>query len=407
MPLKFDWTGRDELDRVARIRWQCYYARGDAFELLKRRSEAGRFRDGDVCIASDAGLDVGTATSLSMALHLRGKRMPCQGVAWVGTAKSHRRRSANERGIASQVMEQLLLKARERGQVVSALMPFRASYYEHFGFGVVERQNIWTVPLSVLPGVPEARWRFGTPADKPAMLACRARQCMTGHCDVETDDRALEEWFQFLDPEAQLFVDDRDGQIAAYTWVRSLTEDGRGVAQAVQPAWESPAGFRSALSLLGSLRDQYSFARITLPVHWPINWLFKERQIPHRAVEHAAGECRMISRMQLRVLDHVAFLNGQKLTRPVNAKVTIAVRESEGSRSTFTIDLSSGVIEASDSNASPDVELADVTWAAIAAGELRASSAGIMGLIDVKTASAPLALDVLADGPAPFSYEYF
>jgi len=407
MPLNFDWTGRNELDRVARIRWQCYYSRGDAFESVKRRSDSGRFRDGDVCIASDAGQDVGTATALSMHIHVRGRRLACQGVAWVGTAKSHRRRAANEKGVASQVMEQLLLKARERGEAVSALMPFRVSYYEHFGFGLAERQNVWTIPLSILPGIADARWRFGSAADKPAMLACRARQSLTGLCDVETDERALDEWFAQLEPDTQLFVDDRDGRIVAYTWIRTVTENERGIAQTVQPSWESHDAFRSVMSLLGSMRDQYAFARIVLPVDWPVNWLLKERQVPHRPVEHPSAACRTISRMQIRVLDHVKFLQGQKIIRPVNASVTVGVRECEGHCSTFSMDLSSGTIEAKSSTATPDLELEGVTWSAIASGDLRASTAAMMGLIDVKTPTSVLALDVLAEGQAPFCYEYF
>jgi predicted acetyltransferase len=363
--------------------------------------------DSDVCIATDGGVDVGTATALSMHMHLRGKRFPCQGVAWVGTAKSHRRRSTGERGVASQVMEQIVSKARERGEVASALMPFRVSFYEHFGFGLVEQQNVWTVPMSLLPADADGRWRFGTPDDKPAMLACRARQALTGTCDVETSEPALDEWLAHLDADHQLFVDDRDGQVHAYTWVKTQYESERFVAQCVQPAWDSPAGLRSLLALLGSLRDQYSFARIVLPVDYPLNWILKERQIPHRPVEHHSAACRTISRMQVRALDHVAFLHGQRLTRPVEASVTIRVRESGGHASTFAVDFGSGVIEAKPSTSSPQLEVSDVVWAAIACGHLRATTAATLGLLSASDAKAAHALDVLAEGDAPFCHEYF
>ena len=31
-------------------------------------------------------------------------------------------------------------------QVISALMPFRGSFYEHFGYGIAECRCTWTVP---------------------------------------------------------------------------------------------------------------------------------------------------------------------------------------------------------------------------------------------------------------------
>lgn len=407
MPLKMEWTGRRDLDRVARIRWQCYGSRVGEIDAFTGRSDTGRFADGDVCIASDSGVDVGTATSLSLHLHLRGKRLPCQGVAWVGASKSSRRRAGDERGVASQVMDALLDKARERGEIVSALMPFRVSFYEHFGYGLVERQNVWSIPTRVLPADTESRWRFGTLADKPAMLACRARQSLLGTCDIETSPAAIDEWFAHLTPDTQLFVDDRDGQIVAYTWVRSFEEGDLGVARFVQPAWDSQAGLVSLLGLAGSWRDQYSQLRITLPTDLPVNWLLKERQVPHRRVDHPAPTCATITRMQVRVLDHVAFLQGQRLVRGGGGRVVVAVRESEGNVNAFAIDLSGDLIHAERSSAAADITTSDVTWSSIACGELRCSTAHALGLLDVQRADAMKTLDALADGPAPFCFEYF
>src|SRR5205085_8545203 len=125
-----------------------------------------RGKVGDYLLAQGAdGRFVGTSTSLSMRMWVRGGSVPCQGVAFVGTVKTARRaasssKSSTERGIASQLMIETLRKARERGAVVSALMPFRASYYEHFGYGFAERRTEWTVPLSILPAGDFAGIRF-------------------------------------------------------------------------------------------------------------------------------------------------------------------------------------------------------------------------------------------------------
>jgi GNAT superfamily N-acetyltransferase len=407
MSVTLNWLGRDQIDRLARIRWQCYGARVADYDGFAMRARTGRHEDGDACIATQDGLDVGTATALSQHMHLRGKRIATQGVVWVGTAKSHRRRGSDQRGVASRVMDALIDKARERQQSASALMPFRVSFYEHFGFGLVERHNVWSVPTSLLPNDPDARWRFGSKADMPAMLACRAQQVKSGTCDVETDEPALVEWFAGLTDDTQLFVDDRDGKIVAYTWLRTLADGDQTIAQLAQPAWASIDGFRSVISLLGSLKDQYGIARLALPTDLPLNWLLRERQIPHRKVEHLAPKCTILSRMQVNVIDPVAFLHGQTLPRPARQSVVVEVMNYRQEKQRFSLDLSAGIIDAKPSNASADLQTSDVIFSSIACGELRASTAKMLGLINVTDPDKLSALDLLADGSAPFCYEYF
>lgn len=407
MPLKIEWTGREQLERIARIRWQCYASRENEFDSFIQRTRTGRFSDGDVAIATENGVDVGTATSLSLQMHVRGKRLDCQGVAWVGASKSHRRRSGEERGVASQVMEALLNRARERKQIVSALMPFRVSFYEHFGYGLVERQNVWTIPTSILSTGVASNWRFGTATDKQAMIRCRSKQAETGLCDVETSPAALDEWFAHLTPDTQLFVDQSSDSIRAYTWLRTLIEADKTVAITVQPGFSDIEGLRSLLGFLGSLRDQYGLVRIVLPIDVPLNWLLKEHQVPHRRVEHLSATCQTITRMQMRVLDHIGFWTGQRVVRPVSQPVTVAVRECEGNVSRFTLDFSGETVQAGPSDAAADITVSDVVWASIAAGELRCSTAFHLGFISVHRPEAVRALDVLSEGQVPFCYEYF
>ncbi|HEY0007168.1 MAG TPA: GNAT family N-acetyltransferase [Tepidisphaeraceae bacterium] len=406
MGLAFEWTGRDQLDRIAQARWQCYGARGDERESFHQRSAGGRWGDGDVCIASDTGRDVGTATSLSLHMHVRTLRIPCQGVAWVGTSKSHRRRSEG-RGVASQVMSAVVNKARDREEVVSALMPFRVSFYEHFGYGLIERQAIWTIPLSLLKSDLIGNYRFGDTSDSSAMLACRARQSLTGQCDVETTVPALEEWFGSLASDTQLFVDEDAGQINGYTWLRTIIENDQAIAQLVQPSWDGVESLQKMLSFCAGLKDQYSSVRVALPPDLPVQWLLRERQVPHRRIDHSAATCRMITRMQVRVLDHLRFFEGQKLFADQNGSLIVSVRETEGHESRFELTFNGRQLHAKTSAATPHVTCRDITWAAIACGELRASTAAAMGLLEHSSPAAIRLLNALNEGLAPFCCEYF
>src|SRR2546423_5733340 len=140
MPLSLRWVGESEYDRVAEVRARSYASAAKDLERFRENLLAdGRAKPGDHLLAERDGRIVGTATSLSMRLWARGGVVPCQGVAFVGTVKTARRTGRDAkgaRGIASQIMSDCLRLARERQQVVSALMPFRVSFYEHFGYGL-------------------------------------------------------------------------------------------------------------------------------------------------------------------------------------------------------------------------------------------------------------------------------
>src|SRR3954452_9217935 len=150
MALTLRWLGEGEgeIDRVAQTRLYCYSPAAKDLEAYQKRIRADqRVKTGDFLLAERDGVAVGTTTSISFAMWVRGARLACQGVAWVGTIKTQRGsgRAGGEKGIASQLLNETVRKGRERGEVVSALMPFRSSYYEHFGYGMVERRNEWTV----------------------------------------------------------------------------------------------------------------------------------------------------------------------------------------------------------------------------------------------------------------------
>src|SRR5688500_16356890 len=153
MSLELRWVDDDERDRVAETRMLCYApARKELAGYVERLKSDKRVKAGDWLLAEVDGQPVGTATSIAQTMWVRGGPVPCQGVAHVGTIKTHRRKSGNgQPGVATAVMNETIRAARERGFVVSALMPFRGSFYEHFGYGFVERRAEWTVPMAVFP----------------------------------------------------------------------------------------------------------------------------------------------------------------------------------------------------------------------------------------------------------------
>jgi hypothetical protein len=407
MSLTLKWHGREAAEAVGRVRALCYApVTKEVGDYQRRLAGDGRVTGDDLLLAERDGVPVGTTTSYSMTMWVRGRPLPCLGVGWVGTVKTHRRSG----GIASQLMHETLRKARERGQVVSALMPFRASYYDHFGYGLVERRATWTIPLSILPSGANDGFTFISGADE-ARRECRQRMVRAGQCEIERGPGSWEHWAE-QEGEAYAVADQRPGGEAMrswWVWEQKKHANGKDVLAVYDQAWDSIESLRRAMAFFGTLRDQYWAVTLTLPADLQLNRWLSETQVPHRAVNHETAECRTFTRMQVRVLDHARVLDGTAVPPHVRGAVTVAIAETEKTVTTLRLGLDGGRVTASTvPSGAADVECTDREWAAVALGDLPASRAAALGLIKVNSPAALGLLDALsAAGPAPFCNEYF
>lgn len=410
MALNLEWVGEQDFARVALARHRCYSGISGNLEKFHEGMQVDhRQKPGDFLLATRDGVDVGTTTALSLHLWIRGARVPCQGVAYVGTIKTHRRvGSNNERGIASQLMDATLARARERGEWVSALMPFRASFYEHFGYGLAEQRVEWTAPLAILPRGDFAGFRFVEESDDPRIIELRSREAAAGQCDIETTPASMAV-FKMAWPGGQTFVDQPTpgGPIESYV---HLIEDRSG-PQAILNVddWSAatPEALRRILHFLASLKDQYTFARITLPADLPLNGLLRESQIPHRQVDHPAATARPYTRMQIRVLDHHKLLGAMALQSARAGSCTVAIKETEGTVTKLRLDVADRKISTKPASGDCDIEMTDVLWARIVSGDLRASTAHRWQMLRSTNVSAVDLLDAFGEGPLPWCQEYF
>lgn len=410
MALELRWVGEPDLDRVADTRLRCYSHAGGGLDRSRLHvRENPTAKPGDFLLAEREGEAIGTATSLSMTMWIRGSALPCQGVASVGTVKTHRRRTADGKGVATQIMHETLRLARERGQVVSALMPFRASFYEHFGYGVVERRCEWTVPLAVLPQGDFDGMHFYREDDLPELIKHWQRVIERGQCDIERPEPVWKYWLKDRE-EAGFVVIDRPkpaGPVHGYIAFEHKQIGNKDYLRITQMSYEDMPALRRQLHFLASQRDQYFAAVLLLPADLPLNWMLRETQLPHRLVNHAHAEARLDTRMQLRVLDHKRFLGALHLSPEPRGRVVVSVSESEGHESRFAMELFDGRASASDSTATADFTCPDRIWAAIACGDLPGTKAVELGLASATDPRHAELLDVLAKGPPPFCHEYF
>jgi predicted acetyltransferase len=410
-PLQFRWTQDDERDRIAVVRMRAYAAAAKDLTAYQERIRLDpRAVAGDFLLAEAGGEPVGTATSLSMDMWVRGGNVPCQGIAFVGTVRTHRRGGSGDApGIATQIMRECLRKGRERGQVLSALMPFRNSFYEHFGYGLVERRHDWKVPISVLPKGDFDGLRYYRTADLQALAACRQRRVCAGQADIK---RTMATWEYFLRRgEEGFFVVDRpddSGPVRGYCGFAADNAAGKPAVRVTELGYENIAALQRILCLLASLKDQYASAIITLPADLPLNRLLRESQLPHKPVVHATAECWPCTRMQVKVLDHAALLAAMtQLPEDRKGKAIVAIHEAEGTVSKLTVEVDCGRAAAMTSDQAAQFECRDTIWASIVFGEMTATRAVELGLATCTSPAALAVLDAFSVGPLPFCNEPF
>ncbi|MCX4468908.1 Enhanced intracellular survival protein [Micromonospora sp. MW-13] len=118
--------------------------RAEAFGRYLPYGEANR-----TLVVEEGGETLAVVSAIPMRQNLRGAVLPMAGVAGVATHPLARRR-----GHVRALLHQLLDEMRDEGHLVSALYPFRASFYERFGY----------------VGLPRARTVTFTPADLAPLL---------------------------------------------------------------------------------------------------------------------------------------------------------------------------------------------------------------------------------------------
>jgi predicted acetyltransferase len=286
-------------------------------------------------------------------------------------------------------------------------MPFRASFYEHFGYGNAEKRVEWTVPLPILPRGDFSGYRFYEDADLPAIRAARQREYEAGQCDIESTAAAFEYWMR-LWPEGMVVVD-QSGAGACSGYIYFTEDRTTPAATVVVQDWcaDGPDAIGRMLCFLGSLKDQYSQVRITLPGDLPLNRLLRESQIPHRQVDHPVAQARPFTRMQIRILDHRATLEAMKLPVDVSGRINVDVGECEKTVSRLSMDIDRGRITVRPGSSDADVQCSDVLWASMISGDLPASIARGHGLIRCNNPAKLPLLDAFAAGPQPYCQEYF
>lgn len=118
----------------------------DALDRL--RSDQRYYQEHVTLVAEVDGDAVADASAIPMRQNVRGAVYPMAGIAGVATLPHVRRR-----GYASALVTEILGLMRDGGHAVSALHPFRQSFYAHFGFVGLPKARTVTFLMSSVTGL--------------------------------------------------------------------------------------------------------------------------------------------------------------------------------------------------------------------------------------------------------------
>ncbi len=211
-----------------------------------------------------------------------GARLPMAGVGTVAISPVHRKRRLAELLVASG-----LRAARERGDLVSALYPFRVSFYHRLGYGNAGVVEQWQVPAATLPDAPE-RTHVELLEDEAARGEALALYGDWARAQNGQLDRTPRMWSYVLSQAERALVGYRaaDGTLAGYAVVAYRTDLKRRdrFLEVEELVWTTQPARRGLLAWLGSLGDQWEQVLLrTLPAHRLQDWLREPRLPPDAA----------------------------------------------------------------------------------------------------------------------------
>jgi predicted acetyltransferase len=248
----------DEIDDVARLEAHSFPApdRGHEWweDFLLNGPHGGLEA---LWVAEERGRLVGACQLHWMRQWISGVPMRVMGLGSVAIAPTHRKR-----GLATRLLIAGFEHARERGDVASALYPFRASFYESLGYGLAGEAHQYQVPPALLPDDKQERMRVRMvdgEADEAAMRSIyreAAQRLQTGQ--LERTERNWRQVWRRDDLAAVLYWGE-SGEAEGYAIVRyraDLPVDRRFI-ELEERVWLTLPAQRGIYAWLSSLGDQW------------------------------------------------------------------------------------------------------------------------------------------------------
>lgn len=329
--------------------------------------------------------------------YINGTPLRSMGLAAVAVAAAARRR-----GLGRQLCVAALRVGRERGDIISALYPFRPAFYRSLGWGIVGGLHAHTFRAGALPDDPARdAVRPAEPDDDEAIMACYARVAERSNGLIRRDARAwkvrLGPWVEGDDAGRITAVVGHD-RAAGYMLARSRparSPEHRTIRIAELVA-EDEIAYRSLLAWLAGQRDQWPYVRYDAPRGDALEHRLADPRPPGFRPERGLwfSTARLLRGPMLRVLDVPAALHARRWEDlpggELGVEIEVLDREIPSNRGPWRLDLHAGgaTVRSPDAHRPHARLVTDApAFAQIYCGELLPSEAARVGLAQVAEAS--------------------
>jgi predicted acetyltransferase len=252
--LRYRPARRTDVDTLADLALRAY--RVSSLEARREfYTDHPRFSLRDVRVGELDGELVASLVLYPLQVLVRGQAIAATGIGSVAVSPEHRRR-----GVAEALLRATLRDLRQRGDALCLLYSFRADFYRKFGWSLIERTNLLSVPPAALPASEEARRvrRLRLP-DRPAVVELYERHAREkGHFALARRPEWWEKRLWGYDGDWVVYEGRRRGQVEGYLQYQVDAGDGpwKLVLTVNEFVAATPAAYRGLWGHLHALRDQ-------------------------------------------------------------------------------------------------------------------------------------------------------
>lgn len=278
MSVTFRFARPEELEEIVRLTGHSFPGLGREPGSWLSRFQETVYGDGPeiIWVGEDGGRLVASCQLHRITHWVSGVAFPAMGLGTVAIAPTHR-----QRGLAGRMVATGLVAARERGDVLSSLYPFRASFYGRYGYGLAGDSHQYHVAPGALPPSEEraAVEVMGTPEAHAEVAAYYERWAAGQTGQVR---RTTGVWDALAGGNDRLLVAFRDGGgalqgYALATYPTHLPPHERFLS-VEEMAWSTAEARRGLYGWLATLGDQWRGIAIrALPEHRLQDWLKEPR----------------------------------------------------------------------------------------------------------------------------------
>jgi len=278
LTVHFRFARPEELDEIVRLTRHSFPGVGRDHDWWMSRYRETVYGDGTeiLWVGEDSGRLVATCQLHRIVHHVSEAEFPSMGLGTVAIAPTYR-----QRGFGGRMVATALEAASDRGDLLSSLYPFRASFYGRLGYGLCGDTHQYHIAPEALPSseLRAAVEVLSGGDDLREIVELYDRWARTQTGQVKRDARV---WASLLAVEDRLLVAYRGthGQLEGYALASYPTQlpPQERYLSIEEHAWTTPEARRALYGWMASMGDQWRALTLrALPEHRLEDWLREPR----------------------------------------------------------------------------------------------------------------------------------